>query len=334
MIIYKITNIKNGKVYIGQTIRTFDKRFKEHMKSAFNKNSTQYSTKFYKDIRKFGKESFVGEIIKDNIKTVEELEKEEKYYIEKYNSINEGYNTILGSSIKQTDEIKNKISDSQKGIKNHMFGLSGGLSPTSKPVRCITEDKIFMSVVEAAKYYNTSSSNIRENIYGKRKSCCKKTYGKALVFEYLDKDKYNPYISHAIKKVKKQDTYKKLKNLYNGKIFKSKAEAFRAYNIPEEEGRNTISSHLAYIDSERKIFLVEEKYFDYSIKEMINLTCPIYNETLDIYYYTLPEAIKDIIDYDRSLYEKYRGKFRREGKLIINNNIIIKNVNYKVDGRS
>jgi group I intron endonuclease len=32
MIIYKITNKVNGKVYIGQTIRSLNTRFKEHCK--------------------------------------------------------------------------------------------------------------------------------------------------------------------------------------------------------------------------------------------------------------------------------------------------------------
>lgn len=36
MIIYKITNIINNKSYIGQTIKTLDKRMMEHKRNAFN----------------------------------------------------------------------------------------------------------------------------------------------------------------------------------------------------------------------------------------------------------------------------------------------------------
>ena len=32
MVIYKITNTKNGKVYIGQTVQPFNKRVSEHKK--------------------------------------------------------------------------------------------------------------------------------------------------------------------------------------------------------------------------------------------------------------------------------------------------------------
>ena len=34
MIIYKITNLINGKVYIGQTIRPMEERFERHLRDA------------------------------------------------------------------------------------------------------------------------------------------------------------------------------------------------------------------------------------------------------------------------------------------------------------
>ena len=59
MWIYKITNIQNNKVYIGQTIR------------------------------KYGKDSFVVKQI-DTAKTQDELNKKEQYWIRYYNSVKEG----------------------------------------------------------------------------------------------------------------------------------------------------------------------------------------------------------------------------------------------------
>ena len=55
-VIYKITNIKNGKWYIGQTISIITTRLKKHLRDANNKNNRQYNTKFNKAIRKYGNE--------------------------------------------------------------------------------------------------------------------------------------------------------------------------------------------------------------------------------------------------------------------------------------
>ena len=54
MIIYKITNIKNNKVYIGQTIRPMKDRFNRHINDALN---NVIDTHFARAIRKYGKES-------------------------------------------------------------------------------------------------------------------------------------------------------------------------------------------------------------------------------------------------------------------------------------
>ena len=54
MIVYKITNLDNGKIYVGQTKFTVDKRFKEHAKS---------ESYIGKAIRKYGEEQFDLEVL-------------------------------------------------------------------------------------------------------------------------------------------------------------------------------------------------------------------------------------------------------------------------------
>ena len=54
LIVYKITNLLNGKIYVGQTIRTLERRFKEH---------TEADSLIGKAIRKFGIENFSSEIL-------------------------------------------------------------------------------------------------------------------------------------------------------------------------------------------------------------------------------------------------------------------------------
>lgn len=69
MIIYKITNIQNNKVYIGQTKESIKKRISRHM----GYQALEHDTKFYRAIRKYGKENFLIEQI-DSVTTQEELD--------------------------------------------------------------------------------------------------------------------------------------------------------------------------------------------------------------------------------------------------------------------
>ena len=88
MWIYKITNIQNNKVYIGQTIRPVNDRFRRHMNDAMN---NILDTHFARAIRKYGKDNFIIEVI-DTADSQEELTYKEQYWIKFYNSTIQGYN--------------------------------------------------------------------------------------------------------------------------------------------------------------------------------------------------------------------------------------------------
>ena len=60
MWIYKIINIQNNKVYIGQTIRSIEQRFNRHLNDALN---NVLDTHLARAIRKYGKDSFIIEEI-------------------------------------------------------------------------------------------------------------------------------------------------------------------------------------------------------------------------------------------------------------------------------
>lgn len=118
MIIYKATNIVNGKCYIGQTTKTLNERQIEHLRKSKVLYNINY---FYKAIRKYGFENFKWEILKDNIDDISILNIMETFMIMVHKSyINEnGYNMNFGGGqnfgYKHTDEAKEKIGKSHIG---------------------------------------------------------------------------------------------------------------------------------------------------------------------------------------------------------------------------
>ena len=90
--IYIIKNKINSKVYIGQTTQTVEIRFKQHLK-CLKSNSVQLISKA---IKKYGKSSFYVEMLEECL--IEELNTKEEYYIELYNSFNNGYNLCKGGN--------------------------------------------------------------------------------------------------------------------------------------------------------------------------------------------------------------------------------------------
>lgn len=95
--IYKITNTLNNKIYIGQTIKTVEKRFQQHKN---NSNKPYFSQiVLYKAFNKYGVENFICETIEEVEN--EQLDEREKYWIDYYDSYFEGYNSTLGGRTTQ-----------------------------------------------------------------------------------------------------------------------------------------------------------------------------------------------------------------------------------------
>lgn len=85
--IYKITNQCNGKIYIGQS-KDIEERWKEHKRKMQVRN-----TQLYQAMRLFGVENFNFEVIEEC--SLDQLNEKEKFYIHKYDSLNNGYNMSI-----------------------------------------------------------------------------------------------------------------------------------------------------------------------------------------------------------------------------------------------
>lgn len=165
--IYKITNLINKKVYIGQTIRTVEWRWIKHQRESIG---TKYilDTKFARALRKYGVDNFKVEIQEQlNDCTVRELTAREHFWVHHYNSIEEGYNaadplvahggnTYAGKTNAELEEIKEKIRQTKLGGKN----------PQARAIKCldIETGKVmhFAAAEDARRYFN---DNILENTH-------------------------------------------------------------------------------------------------------------------------------------------------------------------------
>ena len=161
MLIYKITNTVNNKIYIGQTTLTLKERMQSYYKEyRWGKRDRPIALA----MRKYGFENFNFEIIKDGIKTKKELDRLERKYIRLFKSfcVENGYNVELGGNGqgKHSKETKRKISEAQKGEKNHMYGKMGELNKTSKKVIELTTGEVFESASIAAKKLNLNFSHV------------------------------------------------------------------------------------------------------------------------------------------------------------------------------
>lgn len=111
MHIYKFTHIDTGRCYIGQTIQDPNRRRLEHILDSRDSGKPYH---FHNALRKYGADAFTFEVITEAT-SIEELNLLETFYIDYYDSIDNGFNIRQGgdNKIHHPDSIK-RMSEAQK----------------------------------------------------------------------------------------------------------------------------------------------------------------------------------------------------------------------------
>lgn len=107
--IYKITNKETGKAYIGQS-NDINRRFKEHQ-TIGGKSRIPVDIA----IQKYGKDSFLYEVIEEC--NIEELNQRETYWIQYFNTVNNGYNCNIGGDQQSIGEANGRAKLTEEDIK-------------------------------------------------------------------------------------------------------------------------------------------------------------------------------------------------------------------------
>jgi len=169
LIIYKLKNKINDKIYIGQTIKKLSERISGHIKS---------NSPIGRAIRKYGLESFDISIV-DIAEDKNTLNEKEKYWIKFYDSkVPNGYNLASGGDggdlskfityKPRTEETKNKIRSKLIGShpSKETIDKLKGRAPWNKGKKLSTEHITKLSISHKGKVSNNKD---KKYPYKKRK---------------------------------------------------------------------------------------------------------------------------------------------------------------------
>jgi len=160
--VYKFTNLKNGKIYIGKSvnlrIRMKKHKYESGVVAKFPKRTKRHVMRFYRAIAKYSFNSFKVEIIEHYPSRTPFIEtlilKREEFWIRIYDATNKriGYNILSGDQglgHATTESTKRKISRANSGKKNGMYG-----KPSDSRVKICKVDTL---TYQTLKIYNSLS---------------------------------------------------------------------------------------------------------------------------------------------------------------------------------
>lgn len=147
-VVYMAINLKTDDIYIGATEKGVRQRQLRHLWNARNGRPG----KLYNAIRKYGENNF---LFVEHLKCVDfwDALKQEEFYIK---AMRPKYNLTAGGGgvkgYKFSEESKQRMAAAKRG--------KPGRITHSRPVKCLTDNREFISVSAAAKHYNLDRSTV------------------------------------------------------------------------------------------------------------------------------------------------------------------------------
>ncbi len=231
-IIYKVTNIINNKIYIGQTKQTLEERKYNHYYRA--KHSLDIThTHFINAIRKYGETNFIWEQI-DIAESAEELNQKEKYWIQYYNSVNNGYNIQKGGQLEGPESDKFAAMCGSKTFLAYRvngeylgeFINKADFERKYKVANTHISDMINNRMISCNGIIAIDKQSFTEDLLQKRLEQAKQTFRPFIAINLTSFEKIGPFTS-----MKECKEILKLKNNHIGEILKGKRKSQEGYTF-------------------------------------------------------------------------------------------------------
>lgn len=305
-IIYKITNLINDKIYIGQTTRSLLDRISEYERGV---GCNPYILKAF---NKYGWDNFDIKAI-DVSENLNDLNQKEIYYIKKHKSSYRkyGYNIELGGRNSSASiETRKKLSDARKNIKQSPMWVKKRTDQISKKV--VKIDKETNKILEEYKSLANAGKNNNDNLsYPQLNRLCIGTSKQKNNNIWCYKDDYinhtiPEYKSHPPKKTLSSFTTQELDNLYDKYC---SGESIRSISLEQNMTFSTLQKFIKSKENISKSNIISNKTIaickktQKEFKDVINKSGALTNHILNTYH-----EMKLPSKYKRKQFEIETGK--------------------------
>lgn len=277
--IYKIINLINGKIYIGQTCKTLEERFSSHIKCARRK----LNRRLYDSMNHYGYENFKIELIEECDKSA--VDDREKYWIKYYNSMDPliGYNMsegggggwTWGTDPQKIKEINEKVK--QTKIKNGTWGKYWG-----NYISYMKGKHFLSNLPDRDNLLKDILTPLSAEDIGKKYGCCRRTIIK-LAHSYFP--------GKTINDIRKE---------YNVKFELSEKRKEAIDKFLEKRPKSTkgkLNGMYKDVSPEEILSLISKTKNDLEVLNILNISRPCYIEKCKTFFGKLPSELrKEIID--------------------------------------
>ncbi|WP_085521426.1 GIY-YIG nuclease family protein [Tuberibacillus sp. Marseille-P3662] len=240
-VIYKIENLVNGMVYVGQTVVGFETRTSAHKRALLrNEHNNDHLQRAW---NKYGKDNFLFSVIEEI--SIDELDKKEIEWIAHHRKTTGSYNLESGGNKNKTHSsyTKAKVSKATKEafkrpeiankLKEAANKRRGKNNYNAREIICVTTGEIFETLYDASKKFKIDINAIYKCCKGIYKSAGKYTNGNPIQFAYYEKGK-----TYKEKEIKGLYERKRVVCTNTGEIFDSATKGAKKYGLSQ----STVSS--------------------------------------------------------------------------------------------